>query len=50
MTEAELKKRTKDFAKQITLESSLLDDLTKESDELVAIIVSSIKTAKRNYK
>lgn len=33
-----------------TLESSLLDDLTKESDELVAIIVSSIMTAKRNYK
>ncbi len=33
-----------------TLESSLLEDLTKESDELVAIIVSSIKTAKRNYK
>ena len=30
-----------------TLQNSLLDDLTKESDELVAIIVSSIRTAKK---
>ncbi len=32
-----------------TLQNSLLDDLTKESDELVAIIVSSIRTAKKTF-
>ncbi len=31
-----------------TLEAPLLNDLAKESDELVAIVVSSIRTAKRN--
>jgi len=32
-----------------TLQNSLLDDLTKESDELVAINVSSIRTAKKTF-
>ena len=32
-----------------TLQNSLLDDLTKESDELVAIVVSSIRTAKKSF-
>jgi len=32
-----------------TLETPLLNDLAKESDELVAIIVSSIRTAKKNF-
>ena len=32
-----------------TLETPLLNDLAKESDELVAIVVSSIRTAKRNF-
>jgi len=32
-----------------TLETPLLNDLAKESDELVAIVVSSIRTAKKNF-
>ena len=32
-----------------TLQNSLLDDLTKESDELVARVVSSIRTAKKSF-
>ncbi len=31
-----------------TLQNSLLDNLTNESNELVAIVVSSIRTAKKN--
>ena len=37
-----------EFIKEMkTLQNSLLDDLTNESDEFVAIIVSSIRTAKK---
>ncbi len=32
-----------------TLETPLLNDLATESDELVAIVVSSIRTAKKNF-